>query len=88
MLGDLNVDKHHLVPKTHGGKEKHLVHRICHRKVHATFTEKELEKRYSTWAELRTHEEIIKFIAWVAKKDPSYYVGSDETNVRSSKRRR
>jgi len=74
------------VPKTHGGKEKHLVHRICHRKVHATFTEKELEKRYHVWAELRAHEEIIKFVAWVQKKPIDYYAGSDETQSRKAKR--
>ena len=45
-LGDVNVDKHHLIPKTHGGKEKFLIHEICHRKIHATFTEKELEKKF------------------------------------------
>ena len=46
-LGNINVDKHHLVPKTRGGKDKFLIHKICHRKIHATFTEKELEKNPS-----------------------------------------
>ena len=87
-LGAVNVDKHHLVPKTHGGKEKFLVHKICHRKIHATFTEKELEKRFHTWPELKAHEEIAKFVEWVAKKDPGFYAGSDETQARKGKRRR
>lgn len=88
VLGTINVDKHHLVPKTHGGKEKFLVHKICHRKIHATFTEKELEKQYHTWAELRAHPEIEKFVLWVAKKPSDYYAGSDETQDRKGKRRR
>jgi DNA repair exonuclease SbcCD ATPase subunit len=87
-LGTVNVDKHHLVPKTHGGKEKFLIHKICHRKIHATFTEKELEKQYHTWAELLTHPEMKKFVAWVQKKPSDYYSGSDETQVRNGKRRR
>lgn len=87
-LGTVNVDKHHLVPKTHGGKEKHLVHRVCHRKIHATFTEKELEKRYHTWAELREHDEIKKFVVWVQRKEPGFYDGSNETTDRNRKRRR
>ena len=87
-LGDVNVDKHHLIPKTHGGKEKFLIHKICHRKIHATFTEKELEKKYFTWDELKSHEEIKKFIEWVAKKSIDYYAGSDETQERNGKRRR
>ena len=87
-LGEINVDRHHLVPKTHGGKEQFSIHRICHRKIHATFTEKELEKKYHTWDELRAHEDIKSFIAWVAKKPSDYYVGSAETQERNSKRRR
>lgn len=87
-LGKINVDKHHLIPKTHGGKEKFLIHKICHRKIHATFTEKELEKKYFTWEELLTHDEIKKFVEWVAKKPIDYYAGSDETQERNGKRRK
>lgn len=87
-LGTINVDKHHLVPKTRGGKEKFLIHKICHRKIHATFTEKELEKKYHTWEELRAHPEIQKFVEWVQKKSSDYYAGSDETQDRKGKRRR
>ena len=87
-LGDVNVDKHHLIPMTHGGKEKFLIHKICHRKIHATFTEKELEKKYFTWAELLTHPEIQKFVEWVKKKPIDFYDGSNETQERKGKRRR
>jgi hypothetical protein len=87
-LGTVNVDKHHLVPKTRGGKEKFLIHRICHRKIHATFTEKELEKQYHTWEELRANPEIQAFVDWVKKKPIDYYSGSDETTTRNAKRRR
>ena len=80
-LGDVNdefsnLDRHHLVPKCRKGKEQFYVHRICHRKIHATFTEKELEKKYHTWEELRTHPDIISFIEWVQKKPPEFYDGS------------
>jgi hypothetical protein len=92
-LGDVNlpssnVDRHHLIPKTHGGKEQFFIHKICHRKIHATFTEKELEKKFNTWEELRAHDEIKKFVEWVAKKPIDYYAGSDETQVRNGKRHR
>lgn len=87
-LGLINIDKHHLVPKTHGGKAKFWIHKICHRKIHATFTEKELEKTYFTWETLRQHPVIQDFINWVQKKDPSFYIGSAETTERNQKRRR
>ena len=87
-LGTINIDEHHLVPRQFKGKHKEPIHRICHRKIHATFTERELEKLYHTWEMLREHEQIQKFVKWIAKKDPSYYDGSKETKQRKGKRRR
>ena len=67
--------KHHLVPKSRGGKHTDtiLIHNICHRKIHSLFTEKELRDHYNTAEKLIQHEEMIKFIKWVRKKDPSFY---------------
>lgn len=87
-LGTVNVDEHHLVPKTFKGKETVPLHRICHRKIHATFTERELANHYHTFERLRENEHIATFIKWVAKRDPGYYDGSKETADRKSKRRR
>ena len=85
-LGLVNVDRHHLVPKTHGGKQQYFLHKICHRKIHSVFTEKELEKVYHTWDLLKNHPEMIAFIAWVSKKPTDFYSGSKETSVRKGKR--
>lgn len=87
-LGDENIDRHHLVPKSKGGKVQELIHKICHRKLHATLTEKELAINYHTWASLKAHPEILKFIAWVKKQPLGFYSGSDETSDRKRKRRR
>ena len=87
-LGDVNIDRHHLVPKTHGGKVMEPIHRMCHRKIHATFTEKELEKRFHTWEALRAEEPMQTYIEWVKHKDPGLYIGSAETTSRKGKRRR
>ena len=73
----VSISGHHLIPKCKGGKEVIPIHKICHRKIHATFTEKELERTYNTIAKLRQHEEIIKFRKWLRNKDPDFYVGSD-----------
>lgn len=75
-LGETNVNEHHLVPRSRKGKIKERIHKICHNKIHATFTEKELERGYYTWESLREHEEIRKFIAWVNKKHPGFYDAS------------
>jgi hypothetical protein len=82
------VDEHHLIPKTFKGKETVPLHKICHRKIHATFTERELANRYHTFERLRENEHIATFIRWVAKREPGFYDGSKETVDRKSKRRR
>ena len=87
-LGTIGIDEHHLIPKTFGGKETFTLHKICHRKIHATFTERELLNYYNTFERIRDHSEIAKFIGWVKKKPPEYYSGSDETADRKKKRRR
>lgn len=84
VLGTENIDRHHLVPKTYKGKEQFPVHKICHRKIHSVFTEKELRDCFHTWEALRAHEDIRTFIAWVAKKPPGYYART-ETSRRKAR---
>ena len=86
VLGEVNVDEHHLLPKTFKGKDKYPIHKICHRKLHSVLTEREMANYYHTWERLREHSEIAKFVKWVSKKEPGYYSGSDETTVRKGKR--
>lgn len=88
VLGEINVDRHHLIPKTFRGKETTRIHKICHRKIHATFTERELLNYFNSAERLLENEDIAKFVKWVQKKDPDFYDGSDETNRRKSKRGR
>jgi 5-methylcytosine-specific restriction endonuclease McrA len=85
---DETSEKHHLVPKSRGGKATERLHKICHRKVHATFSEKELEKQYSNVEALLSHEDIQKFVEWVKDKPPSFYDGSNETKRRKSLRKK
>jgi len=85
VLGTVNVDRHHLIPKKFKGTEQFAVHRICHRKIHSAFTEKELLQKYHTWEALRATDEIRAFIGWVAKKDPGFYVRSFSSNEKKRK---
>jgi HNH endonuclease len=74
-----SVDEHHLVPKSQGGKtlaNTALIHRICHRKIHATFSERELAKDFNTWPALQAHPEIAIFIEWLANKTATFYDNS------------
>ena len=76
LLAGPSVDEHHLVPKSKGGKAKALIHRICHRKIHATLSERELATEYSNWAALQAHPEIAVFLKWVANKPYTFYDNS------------
>ena len=76
MVAGASVDEHHLLPKSCGGKIKELIHRICHRKIHATFSERELDREFFSWATLKQHPEIAAFVKWVATKPATFYDNS------------
>jgi hypothetical protein len=63
---------HHPVPKSRGGREQQPVHPICNKTIHANFTNSDLEKRYFTVEALLAHEEIGRFVAWIANKPPDF----------------
>jgi len=62
------LDAHHLIPKSRGGVDTVILHRLCHRQIHALLTESQLARNYSTIAALRSHPEITKFIEWISTK--------------------
>lgn len=66
-------DAHHLVPKSRGGVRTTWLHRICHRQVHALFSEAELERDFASAEALRQHPEMARFIAWVRRKPDGFY---------------
>ncbi len=62
------ADAHHLVPKSKGGTKTVILHRICHRQIHAVLTETELERQYFTVDRLLAHEPVARFVQWVKDK--------------------
>lgn len=87
-LGEVRISRHHLVPKTFGGRETELMHDICHRKIHATFSERQLEKEYNTVEAIMSNPDMQAFRRWVAKKEPDYYDISADSQERKRRRRR
>lgn len=65
-------DDHHLVPRLKGGKETKTLHRICHRQIHALFTEAELANSYASVEALLGHPAVQKFVRWVKSKPPEF----------------
>ena len=75
-----SVDEHHLVPRSQGGKIKTPMHRICHRKIHATLAENDLARCFNTWEALQAHPDIATFVRWVANKPPGFCDNSRRPN--------
>ena len=88
LLNPTSTEMHHLVPKCKKGKELVALHPMCHRTIHATFTENELRDYYHTIDRLLTHKTITKYAKWIAKKPVDFYDSTKETKGRKSKRRR
>jgi hypothetical protein len=61
---------HHLVPKSRGGKVTETLCRDCHRAIHATFSNKELEKTYHTAEALLSHDGFRRMVQFIARQDP------------------
>jgi hypothetical protein len=61
---------HHLVPKSRKGKVTQTICHDCHRAIHATFSNKELEREYNTVEALLAHEGFRRMVSFIAKQDP------------------
>ena len=62
------MEKHHLTPKSKGGKNTASVCVDCAVQVHLLFTNNELRDSLNTIALLRAHPRVQKWIAWVRKR--------------------
>jgi hypothetical protein len=80
LVAGPSVDAHHLVPSSQGGTEKFLIHRVCHQKIHATFSEHELGSALNSWHALREHSAMESFLKWVAKKSPTFIDRTKKAN--------
>jgi 5-methylcytosine-specific restriction endonuclease McrA len=80
-IPDSQKDAHHFIPKSKGGKATEYLHRICHRQIHALFTETQLAKELNTAEAIKERQEIQKFIAWVKNKPNHFYQRSSKSNL-------
>ncbi|HWT39615.1 MAG TPA: HNH endonuclease signature motif containing protein [Paraburkholderia sp.] len=76
-------DEHHLIPKAEGGRETVALHRICHRQLHALFSERELATTYASVDRLLDNEQVRAFVNWIRTKPVGFH-----ERTRSSRRRR
>ncbi|MBX7482508.1 HNH endonuclease [Qipengyuania qiaonensis] len=67
------VQQHHLVPKAKKGRETVPVHPICHRAIHANFTNAELARMGGDRTAIFANPAVTKFVQWVADKPPDFH---------------
>ncbi len=67
------VEWHHPVPKSRGGREVVPLHPICHRTIHATFSNAELARMPAAAGALLEKDKIRRFVHWVASKPPDFH---------------
>jgi len=65
------IEQHHPVPKSRGGRITVAVHPVCHRSLHAIFSNAELERLSPDG--LRARPELQRFLAWIATKPPDFH---------------
>lgn len=87
-IPDDQIEQHHLVPKSKGGKLTVALHRVCHRQIHALFSDGELAKKFSTIDALLEDPAIEKFVSWVKTKPPGFSDAAKESSRQSSGSRR
>jgi hypothetical protein len=67
------VEWHHPVPKSRGGRQIVPVHPICHRTLHAHFTNTELARMELEGQSLRERPELAGFLKWIARRPPDFH---------------
>lgn len=67
------MQQHHTVPKAKKGRNTVPVHPICHRAVHANFTNAALARIGGDRTTLLENAALVKFLEWVADKPPDFH---------------
>ena len=66
------ITLHHLKPRQKGGKAEHRTPlcKPCHKQLHATFSNSDLDKWYASINALRTALPLQPFLSWIRKQKP------------------
>src|ERR1044072_2686930 len=66
------ITLHHLKPKQKGGKAEHRTPlcKPCHKQLHATFSNNDLDRAYDSIEDLRRAPPLQPFLKWIRKQKP------------------
>lgn len=66
-------ERHHPVPRSRGGRETVPVHPICHRAIHAAFSNSQLGRLPPDPQVLREAPPLTPFLRWIADKPADFH---------------
>ncbi|MEZ5693267.1 MAG: HNH endonuclease [Altererythrobacter sp.] len=70
---DTLIEWHHPVPKSKRGRGTVPVHPICHKAIHANFTNAQLVRIGEDRDRLLESDALAKFVEWVKDKPPDFH---------------
>ncbi|GGY98432.1 hypothetical protein GCM10011614_11960 [Novosphingobium colocasiae] len=70
------VEWHHPIPRSRGGRATVPLHPICHRTIHALFTNSQLAKLPPEPAALADEPAMVRFLCWIASKPPDFHAAT------------
>ena len=75
------IEWHHPTPKSRGGRAMEPLHPICHRAIHANFTNAELARLPPDPVALIANPAIDRFLKWIAGKPPDFHAPTRGTRA-------
>lgn len=73
------VERHHVVPRSVGGRETVALHPICHRAIHAALSNAELAMLDGIGA-LRDAPALAAFLRWIGRRPPDFHAPTHTRN--------
>lgn len=67
---ETSTRRHHIVPRSVGGKETVDACKTCEEWIHRQFSHKELRDIYNTVESIQENEKFKKFLEWRVKQPP------------------
>ncbi|MEC9066098.1 MAG: HNH endonuclease [Pseudomonadota bacterium] len=81
------VQWHHPVPRARKGRATVPVHPICHRTIHAHFTNAQLARIGDDRDRLAREPAVARFLEWIADKPPDFHAPTRGGPARGGRRR-
>lgn len=75
--------KHHIVPRSKGGKETVLSCKSCENFIHKTWSHKELLNKYNTVDSILSDEKFRTFLDWLKKQKNTSFFPSKRNKTRT-----